>query len=95
MDSTEPKRVVLRFKVKYELEEHAINQSFFARFGYELENDYYSHLMAANESSYMHIVLDVHCHTNPTFDNHAVPYEVYLVAKKDGELYVSLELNMS
>ena len=86
MDDTEPKRVVLRFNVKHELEEPAINKSFFTLFGYHLQNDYYSHLMAANDSASMHIVLYLHCTTHPTIDKRTLPYEVYSVAKKDGEL---------
>jgi hypothetical protein len=93
--STTPKRVVLRFKVTHELEEGAINESFFARFSYESRNDYYSHLMAANDSSNMHIVLDLHCDTNPIIDNSKIPYEVYSVCKKDDELYVTLKLDVS
>lgn len=88
--STTPKRVVLRFKVKYELEERAINESYFTRISYEPKNDYYSHLMAANHSSSMHIVLDLHCNTNPIIDNRKIPYEVYSVSKNDGALYVIL-----
>jgi hypothetical protein len=93
--STIPKRVVLRFNVEYELEEYAINNSFFTRVSYELQNDYFSHLMAANNSSKMHIVLDLRCTTNPTIDNREIPYEVYSVYKKDGVLYVTLELGVS
>jgi hypothetical protein len=93
--SATPKRVVLRFKVIYELEECAINKSFFARVGYEPKNDYYSHLMAANDSSNMHIILDLHCNTNPTINNCTLLYEVYKVFKKDGKLYVALQLNVS
>jgi hypothetical protein len=89
-DSPTPKRVVLRFKVRYELEERAINESYFTRISDEPKNDYYSHLMAANNSSKMHIVLDLHCNTNPTIDNCKIPYEVYSVSKKDGKLYVTL-----
>ncbi|KAJ6267447.1 hypothetical protein PSV08DRAFT_13171 [Bipolaris maydis] len=84
-ERTIPKRVVLRFQVTYELEESAINKSFFSQISYELGNDYYSHLMAANNSSKMHIVLDLHCNTNPTIDKAKIPYEVYKVSKKDGK----------
>ncbi|KAH8730429.1 hypothetical protein GQ44DRAFT_700288 [Phaeosphaeriaceae sp. PMI808] len=86
MDSiTAPKRVILRFNVRYELEEYEINQSFFTFIGYEPKNDYYSHLMAPNNSSKMHIILDIHCKTNPTINNLTIPYEVYKVLKKDGD----------
>lgn len=88
--SNTPKRVVLRFKDTYELEECAITENFFTRFSYQPGNDYYSHLMAANDSSKMHIVLDLHCKTHSTIDNRKIPYEVYSVSKKDGKLYVTL-----
>lgn len=84
-----PKRVVLRFSVQYEREEAAINEAYFAMFGPKPTNDFYSHLMAPNESHKMHIVLDIHCTTNPTIDNHTVGYEVFTV-EKQGKLYVIL-----
>jgi hypothetical protein len=80
-----PKRVVLRFHVKHELKEATINQSFFALFKIR-PTDYYSHLMAPNYSSKMHIVLDLLCKTNPKIDRSKLPYEVYTVIEKDGEL---------
>ncbi|KAF2438704.1 hypothetical protein P171DRAFT_423034 [Karstenula rhodostoma CBS 690.94] len=79
-----PKRVVLRFSVQYEREEAAINEQFFALHGPEPPNkDFFSHLMAPNESSKMHIVLDIHCNSHPTIDNSMIAYEVYKV-KKNG-----------
>jgi hypothetical protein len=60
MQSTNaPKRVVLRFHVQHELEEAAINERIFALFSPKPIDDFYSHLMAPNESSNMHIVLDL------------------------------------
>lgn len=86
----DPKRVVLRFHVQHELEEAAINKRFFALYGLP-NNDFYSHLMAPNESSQMHIVLDVNCKLHPTIDNSKIAYEVFKVKKKD-DLYVALSL---
>ncbi|KAF2499958.1 hypothetical protein BU16DRAFT_232107 [Lophium mytilinum] len=80
-----PKRVVYRSSVEHELEDVAIIERFFASYGSEPFDDYYSHLMAPNESSKMHIVLDLRCKTNPVVDLHAIAYEVYRV-KKRGEL---------
>lgn len=55
------KRVVLRFSVQYKREETAITKQFFAQHGFEpLDKDFYSHLMAPNKSSKMHVVLDTH-----------------------------------
>lgn len=85
----EPKRVVLRFDVRYELEEAAINERFFALYPPEPpRDDFFSHLMAPNETSKMHIVLDIHCKSHPTIDNSNVTYEVFKVKKRDN-LFVS------
>ena len=91
MESTnKPKRVVLRFSVQYEREEAAINEQFFAQHGPEPPNkDFFSHLMAPNESSKMHIVLDLNCNSHPTIDSSMVAYEVFKV-RKNGNLYVSI-----
>ncbi|ORY09835.1 hypothetical protein BCR34DRAFT_589039 [Clohesyomyces aquaticus] len=84
MESTDaPKRIVLRFNVLYEREEQIINKQFFAFYSTEPADDYYSHLMAPNESSKMHIVLDLGCKTNPVVDLKAIPYEVYKLRKRD------------
>lgn len=80
----DPKRVVLRFHIQHELEEAAIHEHFFALYGPKpSNNDFYSHLMAPNESSHMHIVLDIHCKSHPTIDNSNIAYEVFKVKKKD------------
>ncbi|KAF2277252.1 uncharacterized protein EI97DRAFT_375903, partial [Westerdykella ornata] len=88
---TPQKGIILRFNVKYELQEAAINESFFALFGPQPVDDYYSHLIPPNESSKMHIVLDLHCKSKPVVDTHAIPYEVFKV-KKNGGLYLSQSL---
>ncbi|KAF2818326.1 hypothetical protein CC86DRAFT_337367 [Ophiobolus disseminans] len=78
----DPKRVVLRFHVQHELEETAINERFFALYGPgHPKNDSFSHLMAPNESSKMHIVLDINYKSHPTIDNNTIEYEVYNVKK--------------
>ncbi|KAF2180751.1 hypothetical protein K469DRAFT_672170 [Zopfia rhizophila CBS 207.26] len=78
-----PKRIVLRFDVEYELEEAAINERFFALFSPKPVHDFYSHLIPPNESSKMHIVLDLHCKINPVVNIHAIAYEVFKVEKSD------------
>lgn len=84
----EPKRVVLRFHVQHELEETAINNQFFALYDPDYSrSDCFSHMMAPNESSKMHIVLDINCKSHPTIDNNTIEYQVFKVKKK-GELYV-------
>jgi hypothetical protein len=89
-----PKRVVLRFLVKYELEEWAILQAYFAHFGPKLVDDFddfFSHLIPANESSKMHIVLDLYCKSVSIVDLRAIEYQVFKVKKGDG-LYVLISL---
>ncbi|KAL9127664.1 MAG: hypothetical protein Q9217_003511, partial [Psora testacea] len=78
-----PQRIVLRFNVKFEREERAIIDTFFASYGLDPIEDYYSHLCAPNESSMMHIVLDLHCKTVPTVDLRAVKHKVFKVRKTD------------
>lgn len=87
MQDENPKRIVLRFNVKYELEETAIVETFFASHGPKPAEDYYSHLCAPNQSSKMHIVLDLHCKTVPTVDLHSIEHKVFKV-HKDNNLYV-------
>lgn len=83
-----PKRVVLRFHVQHELEEAAINNQFFALYGSDHpKSDFFSHMIAPNESSKMHIVLDINCKLHPIIDNNTIEYQVFKVKKK-GELYV-------
>ncbi|KAF1998825.1 hypothetical protein P154DRAFT_438631, partial [Amniculicola lignicola CBS 123094] len=79
--SSIPKRVVLRFDVKYEQEEAAINKDFFAFYGSELAQDYYSHLIPHNESYKMHIILNLYSQTSSSIDVHAIEYEVDRVRK--------------
>jgi hypothetical protein len=82
-----PRRIVLRFSVAYELEEAAIIERFFTEFGPKPADDFYSHLMAPNESSKMHIILDMHCKTVPTVELDKIVYEVFKV-RRNKELYV-------
>ena len=82
-----PRRIVLRFNVDYELEEAAIIETFFTEFGPKPAGDFYSHLMAPNESSRMYIILDVHCNTVPTVKLSEISYEAFKVKRND-KLYV-------
>ena len=75
--------------MKFEREERAIIDTFFASQGLDPIEDYYSHLCAPNESSMMHIVLDLHCKTVPTVDLRAVEHKVFKVRKSDN-LFVFL-----
>lgn len=94
MQSPAPKRVVLRLNEKYELQEAEIIERFFTQFGPKPVDDFFSHLCPANESSNMHIVLDIHCRTVSTVELQTIPYEVFKV-RKNNELYANLLLTES
>ncbi|KIW14297.1 hypothetical protein PV08_07079 [Exophiala spinifera] len=85
----EPRRIVLRFRVGYELEEAAILHDFFTTINLNPGDDYFSHLMAPyhEESTVMHIILDMYCRTNPTVDLETMAYGVFKV-KKNTKLFV-------
>lgn len=78
-----PKRIVFRFRVGYELETAAIINTFFAIHKLDPRDDYFSHLMAPNESTIMYIVLDMNCRTAPTVDLDTMEYEVFKVKKNN------------
>lgn len=75
--------------MKFEREERAIIDTFFTSHGPDPIENYYSHLCAPNESSMMHIVLDLHCKAVPIVDLHAVEHRVFKVRKSDN-LFVFL-----
>ncbi|KAJ9644787.1 uncharacterized protein PV06_08302 [Exophiala oligosperma] len=82
MESTaEPKRVVLRFCVDYAMEEEAIINDFFTKFGLDPGDDYYYHYVPPHTSMYVHILLDMYCKTNPEADLDTVTYEIFKVKK--------------
>jgi hypothetical protein len=92
IQSTNPRRTVLCFDVEYELEEAAILEAFFALFGPEPIDDYYSHLCAPRRSpNIMYIVLDFHCCTIATVNLDAIEHEVFQV-EKGVVLYVDSSL---
>ena len=91
MQNIVPKRVVFRFHQKYELEWATVIDKYFASLGSDPNGDFYSHLMAPNMSSKMHIVLDLHCKTISPIDPSTIAYEVFKVKKAD-ELCVGLSL---
>lgn len=83
-----PKRIVLCFSLQYEREEAEILKAYFAKYGPEpINHDFYSHLMAPNTSSKMHIILDLHCKTNANVDLLLIDHQVFKVRKRDN-LYV-------
>lgn len=86
MSKITPKRVVLRFDEKYEFEEAAILEAYFASYGPQPDEDFFSHLCPPNPIK-MHIVIDIHSRTVPDVDLHRIPYEVFKV-KKAGDLWV-------
>lgn len=74
-----PKQIVLRFLEKQELEEWAILQAYFALYGpkpVDEFEDFFSHLIPANDSPKMYIVLDLYCKSVPVVDIQAIEYQV-------------------
>lgn len=95
MESTaEPKRVVLRFCVDYAMEEEAIINDFFTKFGLDPGDDYYYHYVPPHTSMYVHILLDMYCKTNPEADLDTVTYEIFKV-KKNTSLFVKPDPSQS
>lgn len=81
----EPKRIILRFRDQYELEEEAIKTQYFALYGpASPANDYFAHLVAPNKSSNIYIILDILCKSHPIIDNNELLYEVFKVRKNKG-----------
>ena len=77
--------------MKFEQEEKAIIDMFFASHGLDTIQDYYSHLCPPNESFMMHIVLDLHCKREPAVNLRILKHRVFKVRKSD-TLYVFLSL---
>lgn len=85
------KRIVLHLHMKYELEEAAIIDTFFALHGSKPAFNFYSHLCAPNQFFKMHIILNLYCKTVLTVNLHTIEHKVFKVYKDD-ELYVDLFL---
>jgi hypothetical protein len=81
-----PKRVICRYHCRYEREEGAIIDQFFASTRSE-HPDYFIHSIPPFQSSKMHTVLDFHYVDHPTPNLAQIPYEVFVVEKK-AVLYV-------
>ena len=78
-----PKRIILRFDERYVQEESIIISNFYNTFEMTPDKDLHVHLLAANNSSKMYIILDLHCKTFPSVDLHDIVYEVFKVKKSD------------
>jgi hypothetical protein len=81
-----PRRVVLRFDAKYDLQEPAIITQYLASIQ-SGEISYFIHSIPPSQSHKAHTVLDLHYIENPTANLDEIPYEVFLV-KKQADLYV-------
>ena len=69
-------------------EADAVIQVFFNTSGRDPADDFYVHLCPANESQWMHIVLDLECRATPNVDLPSIEYDVFKARKKDDELFV-------
>ena len=67
MQRTTPKRIIFRFHEKYQFDEAAIIEAFFASFGLKPADDYYSHFYIPNEPTKMRIILEIYAKIIPTF----------------------------
>ncbi len=79
-----PKRVVLRFNVKYDLDEPAIINKYIT-LTQSGETHYFIHSIPPRNSSKAHTILDLHCDQYQSVNLDQIPYEVFLV-KKSGSL---------
>lgn len=75
--------------MKFEREERAIIDTFFASHELDSIENYYSHLCASNEFFVMHMVLDLHCKAISIVDLRIVEHKVFKIRKSDN-LFVFL-----
>jgi hypothetical protein len=78
-----PKRIVLRFDEKYERDPGTITRKFFETVKIDPTDDYFTHLCPPNDSTKMHVVIDLYCKSFPSVNLDQIPHEVYRVKKKD------------
>jgi len=80
-----PRRIVLRFNYKHEQDCHTFAKIFFDRYPNQATDDYFErHVPQQEESSKIHIVLDMHCKQFPNPDVQVMPYIVFQVSKRKG-----------
>ncbi|KAJ4985106.1 hypothetical protein SVAN01_09409 [Stagonosporopsis vannaccii] len=84
MEATKsPRRVLLRFHVKYERSEAAIIQRYLASINSGAAMTYIVHSIPPTYSSKVHTVLDLHHLNTPFTDVEQIPYKVFLVEEQD------------
>jgi len=66
MRDIKPRRIFLRFKVTYELEEAAVIERIFAVSHLDPADDFDFHPTAPNESTTIHIIPDMNCKNSPS-----------------------------
>lgn len=76
-----PRRVVLRFNAKYDLDEPAIINKYIT-LTQSGETRYFIHSIPPRNSSKAHTVLDLHCDQYQNVNLDEISYEVFLVQKK-------------
>lgn len=85
MTQISPKRIVLRFHQKYEHEPGTITRRFFEAVNIDPHEDYFPHLCPPDDSTKMHLVIDLYCKSFPSVTLDEISHEVYRV-KKTGDL---------
>ncbi|EXJ77900.1 hypothetical protein A1O3_09059 [Capronia epimyces CBS 606.96] len=88
-----PKRIVLRFHEKYEREPGTIIEKFFETVKIDPADDYFPHLCPPDDSTKMHVVIDLYCKSSPSVNLDQVSHEVYRVKKTDDFTYQKLAPN--
>ncbi len=83
MTQLTPKRIVLRFHERYERDPETITKCFFEAINIDPKDDYFPHLCPPDDSTKMHLVIDLYCRSFPLVDLDEVAHEVYRVRKKD------------
>ena len=78
-----PKRIVLRFHERYERDPETIRRKFFETINIDPKDDYFPHLCPPDDSTKMHLVIDLYCKSFPSVILDQVPHEVYRVKKPD------------
>lgn len=83
MTQSSPKRIVPRFHEKYGPETDSIIQNFFEASGIDPKEDHFPELFPLDDSTKMHLVIDLYCKSFLSVNLDAISHEVYRVKKTD------------
>jgi len=85
MAISHPRRIVLRLNDKHEQDCHTFAKKFFDRYPDQATDDYFHRrILQQEDSSKIHIVLDMHCKQSPSADVREMPYNVFKVFEAKG-----------